>query len=143
MINLDKDTELRTILGRELPYHKARISCLSYLIMALIKVQSVNFQRLATGFDTGAKVESNHRRIQRFFKEFTFCPYLYALLLSKMLPVEGKYGLSLERTNWKFGARNINILFVCVIYQGVGIPILWKILGDKRGNSSQAERVDL
>lgn len=60
-----------------------------------------------------------------------------------MLPVEGKYGLSLERTNWKFGARNINILCVCVIYQGVGIPILWKILGDKRGNSSQAERVDL
>lgn len=72
MINLDKDTELRTILGRELPYHKARISCLSYLIMALIKVQSVNFQRLATGFDTGAKVESNHRRIQRFLKNLHF-----------------------------------------------------------------------
>jgi len=143
MINLHKDSELRSILGQHLPYHGARISCLSYLIMAFIKVQSVNFQRLATGFDTGAKVESNHRRIQRFFKELTCCPHLYALLLRKMLPVEGKYGLSLDRTNWKFGTHNINILFLCVIYQGVGIPILWKILGDKRGNSSQAERIDL
>jgi len=143
MINPSKDTELGSILGEELPYHKARITCLSHLIMALIKLQSVNFQRLATGFHTGAKVASNHRRIQRFFREFEFCPRLYALLLRKMLPVQGKYGLSLDRTNWKFGQRNLNILFLAVIYQGVGIPILWKVLGDKGGNSSQKERIIL
>ncbi|BDD05597.1 hypothetical protein HNQ88_001507 [Aureibacter tunicatorum] len=60
-----------------------------------------------------------------------------------MIPISGKYKLSLDRTNWKFGSLNINILFLAVIYEGVSIPILWVMLGDKRGNSNELERINL
>ena len=35
---------------------------------------------------------------------------------------------------------NINILCLSVIYEGVGLPILWTILGNKKGNSNEKER---
>lgn len=135
--------ELQEILATELGGNKARITCLSFIITSLLKVQSVNFNKIATGFYTGVKVASNLRRVQRFFRQFKFTQQTYCNLLVKMLPVKDRYQLSLDRTNWKLGSLNINILFLSVIYQGVGIPIFWVMLGDKRGNSSQEERIDL
>ncbi|BCR41286.1 hypothetical protein KHAB170019_21090 [Acinetobacter baumannii] len=42
--------------------------------------------------------------------------------------------LTLDRTNWKWGKRNINILMLAIVYRGIAIPILWTLL-NKRGNS--------
>lgn len=110
------------------------------LITALLKVQSVNFERLAQGFDHAVALSSNLRRIQRFFAAFDLKSDLVAVLLFKMLPFSGPYRLSLDRTNWKFGQTNINILVLGVIHKGLSLPILWTFLGNKRGNSDQAER---
>lgn len=113
---------------------------LSYLVTSLLKVRSVNFNHLATGYHNGAQLSSKLRRIQRFFREFTFQESVYCQLLMQMLPISGPYRLSLDRTNWQLGKRNINILFLSVLYKGVGLPIFWRVLGDKRGNSCQEER---
>lgn len=139
----DKSSELRSILKQELGGNLARITLLSFLITSMLKVRSVNFKRLATGYHNGAKLSSKLRRIQRFFREFEFPEAAYCRLLSKMMPVKGPYQLSLDRTNWKLGSLNINLLFLSVIYKGVSLPILWCVLGDKRGNSSQEERISL
>ena len=48
---LDKYSDLQSILSKELGYNGARIKCIALLITALIKVQNVNFERLAQGFD--------------------------------------------------------------------------------------------
>ncbi|MFT5917060.1 MAG: hypothetical protein ACJAWV_003643 [Flammeovirgaceae bacterium] len=61
----------------------------------------------------------------------------------RILPVKGKYQLNLDCTHWEFGRLNIDLLFLSVIYQGVGLPIFWRVLGDKRDNSSQKERIKL
>lgn len=140
---LDKYSELQDILGKELPIHSARIKFMVLLICSLLKVQSVNFERLAQGFDNPVLLSSNLRRIHRFFASFALDGHLIARLLFKMLPFQEKYALSLDRTNWKFGRTNINILVLAVIYKGVAMPILWIFLGDKRGNSSQQERITL
>jgi len=65
--NPNKHTELEAILGQTLLYHKVPIACLNHLIMTLINMQSINFQHLMIGFHTGARAESDHRRIQCFF----------------------------------------------------------------------------
>ena len=139
----DKSNELRSLLKQELGGNLARITLLSFLITSMLKVRSVNFKRLATGYHNGAKLSSKLRRIQRFFRHFEFPETAYCCLMVKMLPVKGRYQLSLDRTNWKLGTLNINLLFLSVIYKGVSLPVLWCVLGDKRGNSSQAERIDL
>ncbi len=138
-----KSNELTLVLQQELGGNKARVTLLSYLVISVLKVRCVNFKRLATGYHNGAKLGSKLRRIQRFFRQFEFTEVLYCQLVAKMLPVKDRYALSMDRTNWKLGSLNINLLFLSVIYKGVGLPIFWCVLGDKRGNSSQAERIEL
>jgi transposase len=58
-----------------------------------------------------------------------------------ILPVK-KYKISIDRTNWKYGSKDINIFMLCINYQGIGIPVYWTCL-DKRGNSNTEERIDL
>ena len=58
------------------------------------------------------------------------------------LPHDKKYFLSMDRTNWKFGQSNINILTVGIVYKGVAFPIAWKLL-NKRGNSNWEERIEV
>ena len=138
-----KSKELELILSQKLGGNKARITFLSYLIVSILKIRSVNFKRLAIGYDNGVLLSSKLRRVQRFFRFYSFSESLYCQLIKTMLPIEGKYELSLDRTNWKLGKVNINILFLSVVYKGVGLPIFWCSLGNKRGNSSQEERKDL
>jgi len=143
MIDPHKSKELQLILTQELGGNKARITLLGYLVVSVLKVRDVNFKRLASGYDNGALLSSKLRRVQRFFRQFKFEEALYCRLIINMLPIKGKYPLSMDRTNWKLGRANINILFLSVVYKGVGLPIFWCTLGDKRGNSSQEERKDL
>lgn len=46
----------------------------------------------------------------------------------------------MDRTNWKFGKIDINILMVGVAYKGMAVPLLWSLL-DKKGNSNTDERI--
>ena len=140
---LDKYSDLQEILSKELSLNAARIKFIVLLITSLLKVQNVNFERLAQGFDNPVELNSNLRRIQRFFAGFNLSGDSVARLLFKLLPASKTYRLSLDRTNRKFGKTNINILVLGVIYKGMSLPILWSFLGDKRGNSSQTERIEL
>ncbi|CAM0816742.1 transposase [Acinetobacter baumannii] len=53
-----------------------------------------------------------------------------------------KVQLTLDRTNWKWGKRDINILMLAIVYRGIAIPIVWTLL-NKRGNSDTKERIAL
>jgi hypothetical protein len=108
----------------------------------MCKLQTVSFVKLAQGFEGQSKYESSHRRIQRFFAEFVIDRHLLAKLVFFLLPHKPPYKLSLDRTNWKFGKTDINILMLSICYKGVAIPILWKML-PKKGNSNADERKEL
>jgi Transposase DDE domain len=140
---LAKYGDLQDIFSKELPINAARVKFIVLLVASLIKVQSVNFERLAQGFDNRVGLGSNLRRIQRFFAAFQLDGDLVARFLFKLLPVSGPHRLSLDRTNWKFGQVKLNILVLGVVHKGLCLPILWVFLGDKRGNSSQNERIAL
>lgn len=120
----------------------ARIKMLSLFIRSLCKVQTVNFERLSAGFDIPSKQASSLRRIQRFFAHYVFDQNLTARLIFLLIPKDGKIGLTLDRTNWKFGQTNINILVLGVIYKGVAFPLLFSMM-PKFGNSNTHERIDL
>ena len=137
---LAKYSDLQEIIGKELPINAARVKFIVLLITALIKVQSVNYERLSQGFDNPVELSSNLRRIQRFFAHFLLQSDLISRLLFKLLPFAGPYSLTLDRTNWKFGQTNINILVLGVIYKGMSLPLLWTFLGNKRGNSDQIDK---
>jgi hypothetical protein len=124
-----------------------RTRFLSSFIMGMIQARSVNLQKVSESFPSEAKVSSNYRRCQRFFKDFEVDMNAMAQMLSVFLPEE-KWILAMDRTNWKVGENNVNILFLSVAYRGMAIPLLWKFLGSdeefgKRGNSDTEERKEI
>lgn len=139
-----KNTELTASLQHHFKNHTnlARIKLIAFFVTALCKVQTVNFEKLANSFDTTSQNTSSLRRIQRFFATYRLDADLIARLVFKLLPIDGKYVLSIDRTNWKFGSIDINILMLGVVYDGVAFPLLFSLL-PKRGNSNTTERINL
>ena len=118
----------------------ARIKFISLFILALCKVQVVCFEKLASGFENSCNNDSSLRRIQRFMADYSLDKDLIAKLIFALLPHQPPYSIAIDRTNWKFGQTNINILVLAIVYKGVAFPILFKLM-DKRGNSNTAERI--
>jgi hypothetical protein len=120
----------------------ARIKFFGLFISALCKVQTVCFEKLACSFDSDVKADSSLRRIQRFISEYSLDSDLVFRFIFALLPHEPPYRLVLDRTNWKFGTKNINILTLGIVFKGVAFPILFHMM-PKFGNSSTQERIDL
>jgi len=139
-----KDTPLISFIQGHFKgeYNLARVKLICLFIVALCKVKTINYDRLASRFDTKANKNSSYRRIQRFMKEFEFPMKIVSSLIFNLLPSKSNLILVLDRTNWKFGTKNINILMLGVSYKNVAFPLMFKML-DKRGNSDTQERINL
>ncbi len=137
-----EDTSLFLILNHHFGtcFNKARIKLMSMFILSLVKIQTVNFNRLSNSFDSSSKSESSLRRIQRFFASYIFDVDLISKLLFSLIPKEAKHGLTMDRTNWKIGQANINILVIGIVYEGLAFPILYEMM-PKFGNSNSDERI--
>lgn len=134
-------TEIQKILASQLDMNKARLSCLSMLLFALIQEKTVNLVTLSLSFQGKAEAESHYRRLKRFFTEVTLDERIIGQLILKCLP-SAPHIVCVDRTNWKFGKSNINILVIAIAHRGIAFPIVWRLL-DKRANSSTDERIDL
>src|SRR3954449_7769709 len=51
----------------------------------------------------------------------------------------GPWLLALDRTCWKFGQHDINVLMLAIIRNGIAIPVMWEVL-DRAGTSTTAQR---
>ena len=122
-------------------WHLARQKMIFALIFSIIETRSVQFPELATKLNGSVQDESNLRRIQAFFAKYDLDYRVIACVLMSFVATK-KCRISMDRTNWKFGTQNINILTLTVYSHGVGLPILWTML-DKKGNSNAQERIDL
>jgi len=135
--------ELTGSLNKFLCWDKRRMTCFVNMLTALMMVQTVNLKKLATAMQLQATVDSTYRRLQRFFSHFQIDYTLLAKFIVSLFKFnKGKHYLILDRTNWKWGKHNINILFLCIAYKQAAIPIFWLVL-NKRGNSSTRERAVL
>ena len=118
------------------------VAKLSENVHALCIVLTVSLHKIASAMPTGVERDSNLRRLQRFLAGYALNLDLIAKVIPALLPVKTGLVLSLDRTNWKFGEVNINILMLGVTYKGVAFLLLFTML-DKRGNSNWKERAQL
>ncbi len=119
--------------------HGQRLSMMSKLVLAVLKMCTVNFAQLALVVNPSVQVDSNFKRIQRFVKGYRFCQRRFVQFAWFLYGHQGQWvALSMDRTNWKFGRVNINILTLGISWRGTAIPLIWMLL-DKRGNSNQQE----
>jgi len=134
--------ELQNYLSKFLFWNKARIACLAQILQALFCVKTVNLMQISSAFQSDANTDSSYRRIRRFFAHFTFDISSIVGFVLHCLPIEQRFLLAIDRTNWKIGKQHINILMLSLYFKGVGIPLVW-IICNKGGNSSLEKRCEI
>ena len=133
---------LRQTLKPLLGWHGARLSFLALFLIALIRVKTVNLAEIATVFRNNSKIDSNYKRLQRFFKKYELDYALIAKAVVKLMEIPQPWVLSVDRTEWSFGQTRFNLLVLGIVHNEVAFPVAWDAL-DKKGNSNSKERMDL
>jgi hypothetical protein len=134
--------DLQSLLGQHLAWHATRLDFAARFILALIHTKTVNLVDISLDLNAAAKPESNYRRIQRFFKDFTIDNLTIARLMLFLLPARNRFVVVMDRTNWRFGKLDINILTLAIAHNGTAFPVVWTLL-PKAGNSNTTERIEL
>jgi Transposase DDE domain len=133
---------LATTISRDIGLSNDRRVTFCALLVGLISARTVNLSHLSGAFCGPAKLASNYRRLQRFFQYVRLDSDWLARTLVSLLCLAAPYRLCLDRTNWKIGCKDVNLLVLCIAANRVRIPILWQVL-DHGGGSSMAQRQDL
>lgn len=124
----------------------ARVKLLARFLTALIVCRSVCLTQVANAFEGGAKTASNYKRLQRFVRGFDADMIILSRIMLGWLQtktgLKPPYVLSRDRTNWKFGCVETNVLMLAIVYKKIAFPVVWMLLG-KAGNSSTEEREKL
>ena len=133
--------ELKASLKQHLGWHKPRITCFVYLLLALLRVRRMDLTHIAVAMEGASLISSRYRRLQRFFAHVRFDYDAFAKLIVHCFGFDHYY-LTLDRTNWKWGKHDLNLLVLAIVYKGVAVPVYWLVL-NKQGNSNQRERIAL
>lgn len=110
------------------------IKFIAQFVSALLKSRTSNLVKVANSFETDADSSSVYRQIQRFLKNEN----KVSIDFLKLLQLNGKLKILIDRTEWKFGAAWVNILTLSVAYKNVAIPVLWEVMNHK-GNAAAAQ----
>lgn len=130
------------------PYHhKTVVKNLLITTEAIFESESTNLNKVKkkVGKVTGnlaTKPSSNYIRLIRFFKVEDKRELIRSLICLSICLLESKSVvkyLTLDGTSWELGDKKIHLITLCLVYEGVSIPIWWEEL-DKKGHSNFKER---
>jgi Transposase DDE domain len=133
------------------PYHrKELVKTFILLVQCISRSGTVSLykNRSEAGCALGKKnlvKENIYKTFLRFFSikcKDAFCICIIYLIIN-ILQLQDCVYIVMDRTNWKIGKTNINILYIGLLLpNGSFIPILFDPLS-KRGNSNTAERTEI
>ncbi len=119
---------LISTLSAHLDLSKSRLETLAGLIICLVNARTVNLSHIASQFSSSAQTSSSYRRLQRFFQYVCLDEDWLARTVIKRLNMQSPWILCLDRTTWKIGRRDVNILMLAVGTRRVRIPLMWTML---------------
>lgn len=136
-------SSLVSSLNGFLGWNKARAECFLSMLLSLFAVKTVNLKELALAFNSKTKTESNYRRLQRFFASFEIDFVQIARWIFKLhIGSEQKFYLVIDRTNWFWGKKKINVFMLGIAHEGMAVPLFWTLL-PKAGSSNFIEQKNL
>ena len=144
-MNKSKIEQLSVILNQELRVHGNNCKTVIDFICALQKSRTVNLSKMSNYSNKLGKVSSQsiYKSYQRLVHNCNIEQNDLARCIVKMFGLGNcKLTLSMDRTNWRYGKSDINLLVLSVCVLGCAIPLYWIEL-DKRGNSNTKERIQL
>ena len=133
---------LYSVLYTFLDWHPARIRTFSELIWSVVKVRTVRVKELALHVNSSGTLKAKVKKVSRLLLLQTINITVFGKIILQLLALSGKLTIAIDRTNWQFGAKNLNFFVAAVVYGNISIPFSWMIL-DKKGNSNTVERKKL
>ncbi len=115
---------------------------LCLLIVAMVSARTVTLSRLASERHTTSKIASTYRRLQRFFQHVDLGSDWSARLVVALLGLAAPWHLCLDRTNWKVGCKEVNILMLAIVTRRHRVALMWTVL-DRAGTSDTDQRIAL
>src|SRR5215212_7861172 len=107
----DASAALRLTLRDHLSLRKSRLESFCVLVVGVLLSRTVNLGHLACMIPTRAEMASSYRRLQRFFEQVILDGSQLARVIVRITGLgSGPWLLALDRTCWKFGRHDINIL---------------------------------
>ncbi|MBZ9712540.1 IS4 family transposase [Deinococcus multiflagellatus] len=128
---------LQTALRSAFPIDARRLEVLAALILAMVQARSVVLYTLKTHGPLPGSLDTRYQRLRRFVR-FEFPAQLFARFALSFLP-DSELHLILDRTNWKLGKQDVNILLLSAVWDGFSLPLMWALL-PHGGSSSQQVR---
>src|ERR1700692_3125617 len=120
---------LSSAISNHIELSETRRDTLGWLAFLVMQQGTICLWRLAAYVTTSATTDSVRRRFYRFFQYVKLDGAMAARVVVDLLGLTGKpWVLAMDRTNWDFGKTTINILMISGIWNGVGIPLIWKLL---------------
>ena len=104
------------------------LALLAALILALIGREDVRLTKLAAQLPGKALQSSKVKQLHRFFKNIRISEDVLARFVLSFANPEERLWLVIDRTNWRLGKTEINILLVAVILNGQALPLMWTLL---------------
>ncbi len=121
---------------------KSRLETLSLVAVGMLSARTTNLSVLACERVGPALRASTYRRLQRFFQHADPGEDWAAGVVAGLAGLEGPVTLILDRTNWKVGRREINLLVLAVATRRHRLALMWTVL-DRPGNSGTPARIAL
>ncbi|WP_420013765.1 hypothetical protein [Tateyamaria sp.] len=106
---------LMTTLSPHFDLSKTRLETLAIMLAGLANGRTVNLGHLSSQFPGKALLSSSYRRLQRFCQYVRLDEDVVARLILHLLNLKGLKLLALDRTNWKRGKTDINILVLALV----------------------------
>jgi len=131
---------LQTTLAAAFPLDARRRTVLAALVLALLQARSVVLYTLKNHVALPGTRAVRYQRLLRFV-QFTLPDGLYAAFVLRLLPPDDLW-LILDRTSWKLGKRDVNILLLSATWKSFSFPLLWTLL-PHGGSSHQQDRTAL
>lgn len=129
--------------GRHIGLSKDRRETLAMLTVGMVSARTVNLSHVASErAGCGVRIASTYRRLQRFFQHVRPAPDWAAEVIAGLAGGADRRTLILDRTNWKIGAKHVNLLVLGVATRHSQAALMWTVL-DRPGNSGARERVRL
>jgi hypothetical protein len=136
-------TAFAKLLSPHVALGKSRLETLAMLVLGMVSARTVNLVNIAPERGKpGVRIASTYRRLQRFFQHVRLPQDWAARVIAALVRGPEKRVLVLDRTNWKIGDTEVNILVLAVSTPLGQAPLLWKVLG-RAGNSGAPERMEL
>ena len=132
---------LQGILRAHVGLSKSRLETLCLIMLGMLNARTVNLTHLASQRPSRTLIASTYRRLQRFFQYVRLDPDWAVPLLAAMIGTD-RWTLVLDRTNWKIGRSEVNLLVLAAVTRRLRVPLIWVPL-PHGGNSATADRMAL